>query len=63
VPRVASREYGPPTAARARTPKLLRALLITLVAVACLLAATLTEKSGAAALRPVSVETSISTSP
>jgi hypothetical protein len=48
-PRVASRQYGPPTAARARTPKLLRALLITLVAVACLLAATLTEKSGAAA--------------
>lgn len=47
--RVASRSYDPQTFQATRTPRLLRVLVITLVAVACLLAATLTERADAAA--------------
>ena len=50
--RVASRSYSPEAFTQTRTPRLLRVLLITLVAVACLLAATLTgpiNRAGAAA--------------
>ncbi|MEH3055144.1 MAG: hypothetical protein PGN13_14290 [Patulibacter minatonensis] len=41
TPRVASREHGPLTTKHQRTPKVLRALLVTAIAVGCLLAATL----------------------
>lgn len=47
--RVASRSYDPQTFQSTRTPRLLRVVVITIVAVACLLAATLTERANAAA--------------
>lgn len=50
--RVASRSYDPQTFQATRTPRLLRVIVITIVAVACLLAATLTERADAAALAP-----------
>ncbi len=55
--RVASRSYAPETFTDTRTPRLLRVLLITLVAVACLLAATLTGPIGeaGAAAKPKAV--------
>ena len=51
--RVASRSYAPETFQHTRTPRLIRVALITIVAIACLLAATLTgpiNNAGAAAL-------------
>jgi hypothetical protein len=51
LPRVASREHGPLVQRGARTPKILRALLVAAVAAASLLAATLQDAHGAAAPR------------
>lgn len=49
LPRVASREYGPLNQRTARAPKILRALLVAIVAIASLLAATLEEAKSATA--------------
>lgn len=51
--RIASRSYDVETFQTTRTPRLLRVVVITIVAVACLLAATLTERADAAAVKPV----------
>lgn len=51
--RLASRSYDPQTFGTTRTPRLLRVIVITIVAVACLLAATLTERADAAAAAAV----------
>lgn len=51
--RVASRSYDPQTFGAPRTPRLLRVVVITIVAVACLLAATLTERANAASATAV----------
>lgn len=49
IPRAASREHGPLVAHHARTPKVLRVLLVAVVAIGCLLAATLEDAKAAAA--------------
>lgn len=52
APRVASRENGPLRPRTARTPKVLRILFVTAVAVGCLLAATLQEAKAATTPKP-----------